>query len=299
MPVPRSRYLRPPFTFALALLPAWSGAAGAAPSGEPQPTADRAPAQRTGYWSEGDARWFVSTKSDLGTGYVKPYLSFGYGLPHWIWAGIDVNSITTIEFTQIYTGVRAATPVLDLALGVRDTLSFGKPFVTPSGGYSQSDVLDAPGPKARYWAWEAELTAIAPLPHSALVVDLIAVRALDVPPDKFFYDESYRAVVGKPFFAVLRAAGVVRALREDALKVGVLGEYLVSTGRDSGVVRVGPAGEFQLTDHVKVVGGITFAVYTPDQLGFLLGTYAVAGLRYSWATGERDPKLPWQGPFIP
>src|SRR3954470_12462665 len=77
-----------------------------------------------GYWSNGTPRWFVSTKSDLGAPYVKPYFSFGYGLPHWIWAGVDVNAITTLEFTQAYAGLRASSPIVDLAFGVRDTASF-------------------------------------------------------------------------------------------------------------------------------------------------------------------------------
>jgi len=41
------------------------------------------------------------------------------------------------------------------------------------------------------------------------------------------------------------------------------------------------------------------AVYSPDDLGLALGAYGVAGLRYQWATGERAPKAPWAGHFIP
>ena len=177
---------------------------------------------------------------------MKPYFSAGYGLPHWIWAGVDVNAISTLEFIQGYAGVRASTPLLDLAFGVRDTLSFGKPFLAPAASFTRDDVLDASGPKARYWAWEAEVVAVAPLPHSALLLDFIAVRTLDVPAQTYVYEESYRAVVAKPLFAVLRIAAVARLMREDALKVGVLTEYVFGTGRDKNVVRVGPAGVLQL-----------------------------------------------------
>jgi hypothetical protein len=252
-----------------------------------------------GYWSTGEPRWFVSTKSDLGAPYVKPYFSFGYGLPHWLWAGADINSITTLEFTQAYAGVRAASPLFDLAFGVRDTLSFNKPFLAPSSTITRADVFDTPGPKARYLAWEAEVVALAPLPYSAIVVDFVAVRTLDVPNQRYLYDESYRAVVAKPLFAVLRVAAVARVLREEALKVGMLSEYVFETGRDAAVLRVGPAGVLSITDHVEAEGVLTMAVSTPDRLGFTLGAYGVAGLRYRWATGEREPKAPWTGPFIP
>jgi hypothetical protein len=160
-------------------------------------------------------------------------------------------------------------------------------------------VLDAPGSKARYWAWEAEVVGVVPLPYSAIVADLIMVHTLDVPPGKYLFDESYRAVVGKPFYSVLRLVAVARVMREGALKFGPLFEYVFDNGRQRNVTRVGPAFSVQLTDHLEAQGAVTFAVSSPDSLGLVLGTYGVAGLRYRWATGERYPKLPWEGALIP
>jgi hypothetical protein len=257
------------------------------------------PRPENGSWSVGTARWFVSTKSDLGVPYVKPYVSFGYGMPQWIWAGVDLNAIATMEFVQAYAGLRASLPIFDLAFGLRDTQSFQKPFLRPAMTFSRDDVLNGESPKARYWGWEAEAVGIVPLPYSAVVVDLIAVRTLDVPDDRYVYEESYRAVVARPFFAVLRFAAVARLLHEDALKAGILSEYVVFTGRDRGVVRVGPAAQIQLTDHLQGLGTLTLAVSSPDALGLALGAYGVAGLRYEWASGERHPKAPWRGFFIP
>src|SRR6185436_11182498 len=88
------------FLIALSAATLFSKASRAEPTSEPRP--------EHGYWSVGDPRWFVSTKSDLGTPYVKPYLSFGYGMPHWIWAGIDVNAISTWEMLVAYAGLRAS-----------------------------------------------------------------------------------------------------------------------------------------------------------------------------------------------
>ena len=283
--------------FGLALITAF--AAEGAARAEPADAEPREERPEFGYWSQGRPRWFVSTKSDLGTPYVKPYFSAGYGMPHWIWAGVDVNAISTLEFLQGYAGVRASTPILDVAFGVRDTLSFGKPFLAPAPTFTRDDVLEASGPKARYWAWEAEIVAVAPLPHAALVADFIAVRTLDVPDQAYVYEESYRAVVAKPLFAVLRVAAVARVLREDALKIGVLTEYVFGTGRDKNVIRAGPAAVLQLTDHLQALGTLTLAVSSPDNLGLALGAYGVAGLRYQWATGEAEPKAPWAGLFIP
>lgn len=252
-----------------------------------------------GYFSAGEPRWFISTQSDLGTPYLKPYLSAGYGKPHWIWAGVDVNAVLTLEMVQPYAGLRASSPLFDLSFGVRDTWSFYRPLLVPAATYSYSDVQDAPGSNARYLAWEAEAVGVVPLPHAALVADLIAVKLLDVPSSRYLYEESYRAVVADGTYAVLRLIAIARLLRENALNIGVLGEHVFETGRNQPVTRLGPVVILQLTDHLQALGTITLPLVSPDSLGPILGSYAIAGLRYRWATGELDPKLPWEGPLIP
>jgi len=251
-----------------------------------------------GYWSEGKPRWFVATRNELGPPYIKPYVSFGYGMPHWIWTGVDVNAIVTMDMAQAYVGVRGATPILDLAFGLRDTWSYTKPLLTPADSYSADDVDDAPGASARYWAWEAEAVAIIPLPHAAVAADFIAIRTLDVPADRAIYDESYRVIIDDPLFFNLRAGAVARLLREDAMKVGPVVEYLWGTGRGT-TVRLGGAFIIQLTDHVEASATLTMPVHSPDRLGIVMGTYAAAGLRYRTATGEKKPESPWGGRFIP
>lgn len=275
------------------------GLSGRAHAAEPAPTDAETPGRpELGYWSVGKERWFLSTKSDLGL-YAKPYFSAGYGMPHWIWAGLDVNGIVTNEVAQFYAGVRGATPVFDVAFGVRDTYSWSKPFLTPRATFTPDDVKNEPGSNARYWAWELELIGIVPLPYSAIMLNFIAVSTLDVPKDKFVYEESYRLILGDTSYQILRAATVARFLNEDALKAGLLYELLINTGRDKNVFRMGPAFAFQLTDHLEAVGTLSVALHSPDSLGLVLGSYGLAGLRYRWATGERDPKWPWQGQLIP
>lgn len=252
-----------------------------------------------GYWSVGVPRWFVSTKSELGAPYVKPYFSIGYGLPHWIWGGVDANAILTTSMSQVYSGLRAATPVFDVAFGARNTWSFDKPFLDPQSSFDRRTVLDPQGPRERTLALEFEAMATIPLPHAAIVGDFVMVDTLDLPAGKYLYDESYRLVTRKPFFCVARLAGIVRFLHENALKIGVLSEYGFNTGRDSGVLRVGPIAMVQVTDHVQIAAAVTLMVDSPDHLGLMLGAYGVAGIRYQWATGERRPDLPWRGGVIP
>jgi hypothetical protein len=264
----------------------------------PAASAERAEPAGNGYWSEGEARLFVAGQVDLGIPYLKPGVSLGYGVPHWLWAGVDVNAISTLEFAQTYGGVRAASPILDLAFGVRDTWSFGKAFLTLPP-FTRDDVVLSSARKARYWAWEAEAVASVPLPHSALVADLVIVRLFDIEKGQYVYDESYRVVVSTPTFYVLRMAAVARLLRGDALKVGVLTVHVFGTGRARSVWQLGPAAALQLTDHLEFVAALALQVYGPDTLGLSLGAYGIAGFRYRWATGEREPKLPWSGAWVP
>lgn len=252
-----------------------------------------------GYWSVGEPRWFVSAKPEIGTPYVKPYLSVGYGLPHWIWAGIDVNAILTTGLFQAYGGVRASSPILDLAFGIRDTWSFDKHLMRPADVHREADVDDSRQPLARYWAWEFEAVAVLPLPNAALIADFIAVRTLDVPEGYDLFEESYRAIVRDPLLMTLRVLPIARILSENALRIGALGEMVFHTGRGRPVFRLGPAASLQLTDHLEANLVVTLAISSPDRLGLTLGAYGIAGLRWRWASGERNPRAPWQGHFIP
>lgn len=252
-----------------------------------------------GYWSVGKPRWFVAARPEVGTPYAKPYVSLGYGMPHWLWLGVDVNAIITLEMAQAYGGVRASTPILDLAFGLRDTWSFEKSFMQPAPRFTRSDVLENDGERARYWAWEAEGVAVLPLPYAALVGNMIVVRTLDVPEDLYVFDESYRAIVAKPLFVTARLAAVARFFKEYSVRVGVLGEHVFETGRPEGVWRVGPITSVQLTDHLELNAGVTLAVSSPDSLGLAMGAYGIAGLRWRWASGEEKPEAPWEGRWIP
>lgn len=253
-----------------------------------------------GYWSVGAPRWFVSQRTEVGAPYAKPYFSAGYGLPFWIWTGVDVNAILTTSVFEVYAGARIiSTPVFDVAFGYRDNWSFDKPFLDPKSSYTYDDVYKQGGKLARYQALEGEAVAVLPLPYSALAADFVMVDLLDKPAGKYLYEESYRLITKDPLFFVLRGVALARILHEQSFKVGVLTEWGFSTGRGSDVFRVGPIMMLQITDHLSLNAGFTLKVASPDHLGLTLGAYGVAGLRYTWATDERRPEFPWHEEVIP
>jgi hypothetical protein len=267
------------------------------PGAEKGPDKDERP--ENGYWSVGEPRFFVSQRTELGLPYAKPYVSAGFGLPHWIWAGIDLNAIVTMEVVEVFGGLRLASPVFDVSFGIRDNWSLNKAFLPIQSHYSRADVFGAPGPLARYWAAELDALALVPLPYSALGVNFVMVHAWDVPPGRALYEESYRLVTHDRTFYVLRFVALARVMNESALRFGVLTEFGFATGRDKGVWRVGPIFSVQLTDHLQFNGGFTLKVDSPDTLGLTLGAFGTAGFRYQWASGERRPELPWKGELIP
>jgi hypothetical protein len=257
------------------------------------------PRPANGYWSEGAPRWFVASRSELGLPYIKPYFSAGYGLPHWIWAGADLNAIITREVIEVFSGLRLSSPVFDVSFGIRDNWSLVRPFLKPADSYNRAEVLGATGPRAQYWAAELDALAIVPLPYSAIGANFVWVDVWDVPRGQYVYEESYRLITKRRSFMVVRFAALARALKEGALKVGVLAEHGWGTGRGKGVWRAGPVLSVQLTDHLQFNLAVTLKVSSPDALGLALGAFGTAGFRYQWATGERRPELPWQGDLIP
>lgn len=259
----------------------------------------RASRPELGYWSEEKPRFFLSTQSEIGTLYAKPYVSAGYGIPHWLWTGVDVNAITTLGMQQVYGGVRAATPIFNLALAVRNTWSFDRPFLTPANKFKAADVDDAPGKAAEYLAFEGEAMGIVPLPYSAIVLNFVMVNIFNKPDGAYVFEESFRVVVKNPLFFALRVALLARFFGEQSFKVGVLSEYIFNTGRDHGVIRMGPIAVLQITDHLSAQAAISLTAWSPDDLGVVLGSFGLAGLRYQWATEERKPTLPWRGHLIP
>ena len=225
----------------------------------------------------------------------------GYGLPHWIWAGVDLNLITTGEFTQVYGGVRADVARARLRLWRAATRGLSaKPFLAPKATFNRARRSQCPGSEITLLGVGSGGRRRRASPHSAILVDFI----LDAHARRARAEAictKNRIVPSLPIrcTAILRVAAVARVMREGALKFGPLVEHVFATGRDAPITRVGPAGALQLTDHLELNAALTLAVSSPDSLGLSLGAYGVAGLRYRWATGERAPKWPWQGELVP
>ncbi|MGZ3424063.1 MAG: hypothetical protein ACXVEF_32690 [Polyangiales bacterium] len=244
------------------------------------------------YWEPGNPRPFVQTRFDVGVNFGKATVSSGYGLPHWIWVGAEGFAISTTEFGAYYGGIRASSPIVDIAFGYRNNYSYRRTFFAPKERYTSDDTHVDGASHARYLAWELELSGLVPLFGGYAIWAADLDKVIDAPPGVALYEESNRVVIDKSWLIGIRAGYIYPFLKNGMLKIGAVADYIVMPGRPSNVLRVGPVGLLSITDHFEVLGLATLAVTSPDDLGFFLGTWAVACVRYKWATGERNPHFP-------
>ncbi|MGZ3473050.1 MAG: hypothetical protein ACXWUG_01275 [Polyangiales bacterium] len=243
------------------------------------------------YWEPGDFRPFVSTRIDASLNFAKGNIAVGYGKPHWIWIGVEGFALTTTEFTAAYAGVRASTPVLDIAYGVRDNRSYFRNFLVPAEHHTLEDRRADIYPRQRYLATELEISGLGPVLGGYAIWAVNIDRILDAPQGVHIYEESLRAVARK--WLVSTRIGYVYPFGPDGMvKAGVMGEYVALPDRPSNVLRLGPATVLTITEHLEMLFLLCLPVASPDSLGIAAGTYAVLSLRYRWATGERNPHFP-------
>ncbi len=252
------------------------------------------PEPKLSAWDQGTPRLFVAGYADAGIVFARPAVELGYGMPHWKWFGAEAYAITTNSFFAGYAGTRASLPFLDFTMGIRDTWSYVRAFLAPKDGYD-GDTLDrsADGHShARYLTLDYELSGVVPLLHGYVIWDLLASRVLDAPPNVYIFEEALRAVIRAPFLADFRGGYVLALGKDERVKLGVLSETLVTPERYPPVVRLGPIADVTVTAHAEVLFVLANVIYGPDSLGLWDGTYAFAGLRYRWATGEQSPHFP-------
>jgi hypothetical protein len=292
--------MRRPVSIACSLLVIVLAAAGEAHASEPVPErgerdegpqSPKKPEDRLSYWAEGEARPFVSSRIDAGFGYVKAQVAAGYGKPYWMWIGVEAFPITTYEFAAFYAGFRAYLPFVDLALGIRDNYSYKFGYLEQREHHDSAEVKAAPG-NARYLAWEACLSGGLPAPLGYVLWEGTVDIVTDAPPNVHLYEESIRAIMQPPKIVMARLGYLLAFGRNDFLKIGVLGESIFLPGRDATVLRIGPVGNINITDHLEALGVVTVAVKSPDTLDTVLGGWAILGLRYKWASGDKLPRFP-------
>lgn len=254
--------------------------------GRAAPPQRREPPAPTRYspWQTDKASPFVSLATDAGFIYLRPRLTLGYGAPFWNYVGVQADVMSTNSFFQTTVGWRATLPFLDCTLSVRNVYPYNRRYLPRQATYTAADLgLDHAGAqRSSYKAVDLEVAAVAPLLHGGVFVQAHPLF-VQVPGGKNLYEEYIRAVIKPPFALGTRAGYLYGFGKDQDLKVGVMGEYVVLPGRPGNIVRTGPVAIANLSKYFDAFAAFSFVVSSPDALGIEDGTYAFLGVLHRWA----------------
>jgi hypothetical protein len=182
--------------------------------------------------------------------------------------------------------------MIDARAGARYTLSTNQYMLLPQEQYTRYDTEYKLGPRSRYAALEAEVSGSVPAPGGSIFAVATGYAILGTPAPYYIFEDTLKVIVAPPYIYRFRAGYIAQPTREGTLKVGGTAELIGIPGRNTFVVRAGPALNVALTHHLDAVGALTVVIASPDSLGLVGADLATLGLRYRWATGDRWPDFP-------
>ncbi len=249
--------------------------------------------QKRPYWGHsGRARPFVSSVFEVGIFYLRPALALGWGKPHWSWIGIEGYTNVSPGGGAEYAGLRVASQRIDLRVGARYAFPSAQYFLPEQVSYTRDETEYKLGPRSRYVAGEAELSAAVPAPFGSLFGVATGYAITGVPDGYAVYEEALHAVIEPPFVWRGRLGYLATLGDQDDMQVGLAGELIGSPARGTVVARAGPVIGILLTHHLEAVGSLMIVLASRDDLGLLGAELGALGLRYRWATGDRWPDFP-------
>ena len=274
----------------LALLLAATLAIPSTAAADAERSADEPAAQPEGWsdapWWEQPARWFVAGRNDLGVLYVKPRIHFGYGQPHHIWGGIEVNPTVSFDAAGGDGGLLFDHPWIEIRGGVRYEFSFEHVLLPPRESYVQDDIELKTGPRSEYWTLDGEVELDLPFGPGDMRIEAHGLRILGI-EDMYVFDERIDAVVAPPWALRVRAGFAVTVGEHLPTQVGPVGEGIWLPGRDEVVWRAGVITRMTLSHRLEVRGNFLLVVDSPDRLGLTGGEFAELSLRWRWASGVK------------
>jgi hypothetical protein len=244
---------------------------------------DPVPHEELRFWGVRD-RAFVSGVLDVGLLFVRPRFQFGYGTPHEMWGGLQIDPIVSTSGLGLYGGLRAEIPHADFRIGGRYRYSFGNSFLQPLDGYDHLTFRDRSLPSAAYLSWEAQASFEIPIDSTAIVVEGTATYLTLAPDGDYVFEESLR-VISPPGFIFGGLLGYrIRFGEDDAFYVTPQVEVIHLAERGDNVLRAGLRAGIRLWPDLEVRLIAMPAWYSPDRLGAAGGDTFLLGVRYLWAT---------------
>ena len=279
----------------LTLSPGWVKAADTlgvqTPAPSPPAEAGTEQAVIARYWELGRPRWFLSASLEAGFAYLRPRFGAGYGLPFWLWLGVDTYPLLSLGGVGHYAGVSAGLPGVTVRAGGRYYYPFSRSLLAVKDHYRGVDLDLQEGPRADYLALEGEITGTVPLFSGSAFAVLTGYRTELTEPGYTLFEESLRVVMKPPYVWRARLGYLLALAANGAIRVGATGEVIGLPGRDAYVVRAGLLTSVLIDAHLEAQASFIPVIVSPDSLGLSGGDFGQLGVRFRWATDSK-PKLP-------
>lgn len=244
------------------------------------------------YWGAGPTRFFAGVVFETGGISSKTELDIGYGKPHHMWAGLDVESQLSLRGMNTFVGARAVAPWGSVRFGPRFWTGLGQKLIEPVDVVTKPLLDVDEGPASKYLSLDAEVSFNIPLPFGSIGALVTGYGILAVEDGYYVFEDALRVVIDPPFVGRVRLSYLAPIGTPPTMRVGGLAELVYNPGREYANVRIGPAVAVSLTHHLEAVAAAAFSVYNPDEIGVAGADLGQIGLRYRWATGDLWPEFP-------
>ncbi|MFK7986887.1 MAG: hypothetical protein AB8I08_12755 [Sandaracinaceae bacterium] len=249
------------------------------------------------FW--GNPRLFVSGILDVGFLFLQPRFHAGYGVPHELWLGLELDPIISGSGIGVYGGIRGEIPYADLRIGARYRFNWTRSFLESLDGYDHIQLRDRVGPNANYLSAEAQLSFDIPIESTDLVGEITATYVVPFEEGFSIYEDTLRIIVVAPSWIWSVGIGWRFSFGPNeafSIEPGVELTHLV--GRDAAlgapagaasqeapfVLRAGLRASIRMWPDLSVRLTAMPAIVSPDSLGGAGGHSFLLGIRYRWAT---------------
>jgi hypothetical protein len=254
----------------------------------PPPTVGLEAGNKRLHWANAPVGFFASSVIDAGYIYLRPQIAVGWGRPHWHFVQLEAYGTAAAGGLGNYVGARLSIAQLELRSGVRYQFPFSRSFYErpESEKYDRFSLESREGPSARYYSWDSEALASAPLLHGSIFGLFGAYRVMGVPDNLDLYEELLRVMARPPWLFRARLGHALRLGEKGAIRVGPVVEMIFNPARNSRVIRAGLVATVVLTHHLEVLATFVPTIASTDSIGLAGGDFGQLGVRYRWGTPE-------------
>ena len=236
-------------------------------------------------WDVTTRRWFVSARADVGYLFLRPRASFGYGIPHQRWWGVDLVPILSGKEAGAYAGLRWRGPRVEIRSGMLFASAFYRGSLPDAPAYDQRDLDRQSEDPADYWAWDSELTVSVPIGKSFAQSETQLLYLPFADRSRNLFVETMGVILAPPWALREQLRGSFPLTFLPGLFMGPAVELVWLPGRaDPWVARAGASFSLSLYQDVQLRTDVLPTVWSSDTLGRMGSPWLTINVRLLWAS---------------